>query len=149
MRIQKPSSRFRYAIRALVDLSIHQATGPVTVKAIAQRQRIPLRYLEQLFHRLRQQNLVTAERGPRGGYQLSRPAKEIPVSLIFHSLEPAENGSAKPFRQEDGADPMASVWRQVEKAIQTTLQATTLEALVHHVQEKTPSPVSHSFAFHI
>ena len=63
----KPPSRVAYALKALVDLAIHQNLGPVTVATIAKRQGIPLRYLEQLFNRLRRKGLVVAERGPRGG----------------------------------------------------------------------------------
>ena len=54
----KPSSRMDYALKALVDLALHQGTGPVTVASIAKRQTIPGRYLEQLFNRLRRTGIV-------------------------------------------------------------------------------------------
>ncbi len=147
MGIQKPSQRFSYALRALVDLALHQGTGPVTVKAIAKRQKIPLRYLEQLFHRLRQHGLVMAERGPRGGYRLSRSPREISVSTIFQTLE--QNGKTAPhvFSRSE-SDPTVTVWRQVEMAVKTTLQATTLEALVTQAREQNAT-VNHRFTFHI
>ena len=141
----KPSSRMDYALKALVDLALHQGTGPVTVASIAKRQTIPGRYLEQLFNRLRRTGIVAAERGPRGGYRLGRPAGEIAVNEIFESLEPGglfqHNGSTR--------DPAASVWKQVEQAVHTTLEATTLETLAAQVRDQIPSGVNHPFTFHI
>ena len=138
----KPSSRIRYGLSALVDLALHQQTGPVTVSTIAKRQGIPVQYLEQLFHRLRRQGIVVAARGPRGGYRLSRSPREIPVSAIFECLE---NSKEPTF----SSGPAAAVWKQVEAAVQTTLEATTLDALVAQAREKAPSPINHSFTFHI
>ena len=151
----KPSSRFDYALRALVDLALHQDASPVTVGSIARRQKIPPRYLEQLFNRLRRQGLVIAERGPRGGYRLSRPASEIAVHSIFQSLEqPVKHSPQRwdPSSKKDGfnqADPTTSLWRQIEVAVETTLQATTLENLVAQAREQLPLPIRHRFTFHI
>ncbi|MBI3615133.1 MAG: Rrf2 family transcriptional regulator [Candidatus Omnitrophica bacterium] len=139
----KPSSGVRYALTALVDLTLHQQTGPVTVAAIAKRRGIPVRYLEQLFNRLRRRGIVAAERGPRGGYRLNRTPGEIPVSEIFHCLESVD--AVHP----EQADPSLAVWKQVEAAVQTTLEATTLEALVAQARERVPSPINHPFTFHI
>jgi len=142
----------------LVDLALHENTGPVTVAAVAKRQGIPPAYLEQLFHRLRRKGLVAAQRGPRGGYRLKRSPKKIPLSLIFRSLESTpENhkGSVtklagrRPLSQ--GAanfDPTPFVWQQVEEAVHSTLKATTLDALVAQARETTLSP-SHRYTFHI
>lgn len=139
----KPSSRVRYALSALVDLALHQQMGPVTVGTIAKRRGIPAQYLEQLFNRLRREGVVIAERGPRGGYCLSRSPREISVSTVFHCLE--NSSSEAPNR----SDPAATVWKQVETAVQTTLEATTLEDLVAQARERTPSPINHPFTFHI
>ena len=142
----RPSNRFRYSLRAMVDLTLHQATGPVTVAAVAKRQGIPSHYLEQLFNRLRRSGLLVAERGPRGGYRLKLPPNQIPVSAIFQSLElkksPSLSDSATP-------DPTGAVWQQVETAVKTTLQATTLETLAAQVGRQVPSPIRHPFTFHI
>ena len=143
----RPSSLFSYALRALVDLSIHQVSGQVKVASIAKRQEIPVQVLEQIFNRLRRKGLVVAERGPRGGYRLSRQAKEIRVNDIFESLESGKpsNGKKKPA----GSDITVGLWRQVEKAVSATLEATTLEALAAKAREQVPQPISHRFTFHI
>ena len=138
----KPSSGVRYALQALVDLALHQEIGPVTVARIARRQGIPARYLEQLFNRLRREGIVVAERGPRGGYRLSRAPKEIQVNAIFQSL--ADSKQPVP-----STDPAADIWKQVESAVEATLKATTLETLVAQAREKNPSPIRHPFTFHI
>ncbi len=138
----KPSNGIQYVLRALVDLALHQHRGPVPVATIAKRQGIPAQYLEQLFNRLRRQGIVTAERGPRGGYRLGRSPKEIPVSDIFACLENSKGAVSS-------SDPAASVWRQVEAAVQTTLEATTLEVLVAQAREKAPALFDHRFTFHI
>ena len=144
----KVSSRLDYAVKALVDLALHQATGPVPVKAIAKRQEIPLRYLEQLFNRLRRNGLVVAERGPRGGYSLGTPADQITVSDIVKSMEP--NGLlTRPAPPKGKKDPAAQVWKRVEAAVQTTLKATTLEALVAQASDQGPSNAKHRYTFHI
>ena len=144
----RPSSRFSYALKALVDLAVHQRTGPVTVAAIAKRQAIPARSLEQLFNRLRHSGLVEAERGPRGGYRLGRPAGRIPVRAVFEALEPKMPASKQRLPAAPD-DPARSVWRQVESAVRTTLDATTLEALAAQFQEKAATPMKHRYTFHI
>ena len=131
-----------------MDLAAHQGTGPVTIASIAKRQAIPPRSLEQLFNRLRRSGLVEAERGPRGGYSLSRPAGKIPVRAVFEALEPP---SLPPNRRLAAGtdDPARSVWKQVESAVRTTLDATTLEALAAQLREKAATPMQHRYTFHI
>lgn len=141
--------RFQYALRALVDLALHQGTGPVPVKGIAQRQGIPAQYLEQLFHQLKRHGLVIAERGPRGGYRLNRSPSEIPVSQIFQSLETRMAASPDRHPKGSSSDPSLGLWKQVEAAVTTTLQATTLEDLVAQARESSPTLVTHRFPFHI
>lgn len=148
----RPSSRFDYALRAMVDLAAHQGSGPVKIASVAKRQAIPHHYLGQLFNRLRRAGLVVAERGPLGGYLLGRPAAQIPVSEIFETLElPSANGrSAKARSKPKGSaqDPTQLLWRQVESVVQTTLKATTLEELASQLSKETPSP-KHRYTFHI
>ena len=144
----RPSHRFSYALKALVDLAVHQGTGPVTVAAIARRQAIPARSLEQLFNRLRRSGLVEAERGPRGGYRLGRPPAQIPVRAVFEALEP-QVLSPKRRAAALADDPVRSVWQQVESAVRTTLDATTLDALAAQVRDRAATPMQHRYTFHI
>ena len=144
----KPSSRFVYALKALVDLTLHQGTGPVTMAVIAKRQGIPVRSLEQLFNRLGRAGLVIAERGPRGGYRLKRSADQVSAGDLFELLERRKVPTVL-HTPTSSNDPARAVWRQVEEAVRSTLGATTLESLAAMVRDQVPGPASHSFTFHI
>jgi Rrf2 family protein len=80
------TTRGRYAVMAMADLALHSAEGPVALAAIAERQRLSLAYLEQLFQRLRQAGLVVSVRGRSGGYRLARPAEAIHVLEILGAV---------------------------------------------------------------
>jgi Rrf2 family iron-sulfur cluster assembly transcriptional regulator len=76
------STRGRYAVMALIDLSTLQSQGAdayraVKLEEIAKRQEISLSYLEQLFAQLRRAGVVDSTRGPGGGYKLSRKEEDI------------------------------------------------------------------------
>ncbi|MBN1433665.1 Rrf2 family transcriptional regulator, partial [Candidatus Fermentibacterales bacterium] len=81
------STRSRYALRALTELIRLSDGGPVSLGVLAERQEIPLRYLEQIFGRLRAAGLVKGKRGPGGGYVLTRPSEQIPLIEIVAALE--------------------------------------------------------------
>jgi len=71
----------------MLDLSLHHGEGPITLADIAQRQGISLSYLEQLFSRLRRQELVSSVRGPGGGYSLGRLASEISIAEVISAVD--------------------------------------------------------------
>jgi len=81
------SSKGRYAVSAMVDLTKHQHEGPVNLAAISARQFISLSYLEQLFRRLRESGLVKSVRGPGGGYLLNRDPAEISVADAIRAVD--------------------------------------------------------------
>ena len=81
------TAKGRYAVTAMLDLAVRKDVGPVSLADISERQGISLSYLEQLFAKLRRQELVKSVRGPGGGYQLSRQANEIFVAQIVDSVD--------------------------------------------------------------
>ncbi|MCU7920568.1 MAG: Fe-S cluster assembly transcriptional regulator IscR [Candidatus Thiodiazotropha sp. (ex Dulcina madagascariensis)] len=83
----KLTTKGRYAVTAMLDLSLHYGEGPITLADIAQRQGISLSYLEQLFSRLRKKSLVASVRGPGGGYSLGRDADEIYVGEVISAVD--------------------------------------------------------------
>ena len=85
----KLTTRGRYAVTAMLDLALHQRQGPVSLADIAGRQGISLSYLEQIFARLRRQDLVSSTRGPGGGYRLSRAPGEISVADVIGAVDEA------------------------------------------------------------
>ncbi|PKN46099.1 MAG: hypothetical protein CVU59_07040, partial [Deltaproteobacteria bacterium HGW-Deltaproteobacteria-17] len=79
----KFSTRVRYGMRAMIELAQDGDDRPVPLAVLAQRQNLSIKYLENLFHALRDADLVLASRGPRGGYRLARPADGITVLEVI------------------------------------------------------------------
>jgi|TARA_B110000879_G_scaffold18373_1_gene22132 Rrf2 family iron-sulfur cluster assembly transcriptional regulator len=80
------TTKGRYAVTAMLDLTIHADGKPVSLSEISERQSISLSYLEQLFSRLRQSELVSSVRGPGGGYRLGRPSEDIFIAQIIEAV---------------------------------------------------------------
>ena len=80
------TTKGRYAVTAMLDLALHGSDGPVSLADISGRQDISLSYLEQLFAKLRRNELVKSVRGPGGGYRLSRDQAEIFVAQIIDAV---------------------------------------------------------------
>jgi len=83
----KFSTRVRYGLRALLELAREGQDLPVPLARLAEKQNLSVKYLENLFHALRDAGIVAASRGPRGGYRLARPAGEITVLEIAQALD--------------------------------------------------------------
>ena len=80
------TTKGRYAVTAMVDLTLHAQERPISLADISSRQSISLSYLEQLFSRLRQSGLVSSVRGPGGGYHLARACDRIYDAEIINSV---------------------------------------------------------------
>tara|TARA_Y100000590_G_scaffold205732_2_gene233245 strand:- start:2495 stop:2935 length:441 start_codon:yes stop_codon:yes gene_type:complete len=83
----KLSSKGRYAVMAMADLAKNNAKKPINLTEISLRQGISLSFLEQLFSKLKKNNLVLSSRGPNGGYILSRGPDEIKLSSIISAVD--------------------------------------------------------------
>lgn len=81
------STRSRYGLRALVQLARNEQGGPLSLSEIAKEEEIPIRYLEQIFGRLRTADFVRGRRGPGGGYVLSRDPSSISLLDVIRALE--------------------------------------------------------------
>ncbi len=89
------TSKGRYAVRAMLDLTTHSNGNPVRLQEISNRQNISLHYLEQLFRKLRNGQAVKSVRGPGGGYVLARSMDQISVKDILdcvgENINPAKD----------------------------------------------------------
>ena len=83
------TTKGRYAVTAMLDLALLGESWPVSLADISGRQDISLSYLEQLFAKLRRNELVRSVRGPGGGYRLSRGLHEIFVAEIIDAVNEA------------------------------------------------------------
>ena len=77
------TSKGRYAVRAMLDLTTHSNGNPVRLQEISTRQNISLHYLEQLFRKLRNGQAVKSVRGPGGGYVLARNMDQITIKDVL------------------------------------------------------------------
>ncbi|MGB0453568.1 MAG: Rrf2 family transcriptional regulator [Bacteriovoracaceae bacterium] len=89
------TSKGRYAVRAMLDLTTHSNGNPVRLQEISTRQNISLHYLEQLFRKLRNGQVVKSVRGPGGGYVLARAMDEITIKDVLdcvgENINPAKD----------------------------------------------------------
>ena len=83
----KLTSKGRYAVMAMADLAKNNVKKPTSLTEISLRQGISISYLEQLFLKLRKNNLVQSARGPSGGYILSKPPEEIKLLSIMSAVD--------------------------------------------------------------
>ena len=81
------NTKGRYAVMAMADLAKHGVGAAVPLSAIAERQKLSVAYLEQIFLMLRRSGLVESERGRSGGYRLGRPACHIAVAAILTAVD--------------------------------------------------------------
>ncbi len=83
----KISTKGRYALRLMVDIAEHDGEGFIPLKDISARQKISLKYLEQIVGLLSKAGLVRSERGPQGGYKLAKAPEEYTVGSILRLTE--------------------------------------------------------------
>lgn len=83
----KLSTRARYGLRAMLELTMRDTADPVMMRSIAAEQGLSKRYLDNIFATLRQAGLVHSVRGASGGYRLAREAAEIPALEVIEALE--------------------------------------------------------------
>ena len=134
-----------YGVRALVDLAAHAAQVSVRAAEIARRQSIPEPYLARVLHMLQRHGLTRSQRGPSGGHSLAMDASEITMGAVMRHLGGTQAivgclGSTGGCDQSPSCG-QRSVWREVEKAIQTVLDATSIADLAGRMpQDQDPEP---------
>jgi Rrf2 family iron-sulfur cluster assembly transcriptional regulator len=128
------TTKGRFAVTAMIDLALRQGTGPVTLAAISQRQQISLSYLEQLFGKLRRNDLVESTRGPGGGYSLGRRPADITVADIITSVdEPIDAthcGGKENCLGEAGRCMTHDLWTSLNERMVEFLDSVNLQNLV-------------------
>ena len=128
------STKSRYAVTSLLDMVMHSDQGPVSLGDISIRQGISLSYLEQLFAKLRQQELVSSVRGPGGGYRLARVSDEINVAEIIDAVnESIDSTSCSGKGNCHSGDVCLThhLWDDLSHQIHRFLSGITLDSLMH------------------
>ena len=135
------TTKGRFAVTAMLDLTTRQHNGPVTLASISERQHISLSYLEQLFGKLRRQGLVESTRGPGGGYCLAKDADLVSVADIIvavdEPLDATQCGGHQNCKDE-GRCMTHDLWSSLNDVIFSYLSSITLASLLEQYKEKPP-----------
>jgi Rrf2 family protein len=139
----KLSTKARYAARALAELACAQPGTTLSVRDVAERQRISPKYLEHILKALKAAGLIKAARGMHGGYALARPPASITLKEVLEILE----GSVAPVDCVDEPDscpmeascPTRETWVEIKLSILTVLQRTTVQDLSERRNQKLAS----------
>ncbi len=138
----KISTRGRYALRLMLDLAVNHNGEYISIKDIANRQEISVKYLEQIITQLNKAGYVRSTRGAQGGYMLTRAPKEYTVGMILRLME----GEFAPVDCLDGKENSCGradlcvtleVFKKIQGAIEEVVEQITLEDLVNRYHEKT------------
>ena len=130
----KLSTRSRYGTRLILDMAQHYQEGPIQIGLIARRQKIPVKYLEQIIIPLKKANYVTSVRGYKGGHMLAKAPEEITVGEIVNLLE----GGLKLTICTNSPDVCERsstcltrfIWKEATEAIQDRLNSITFSDLI-------------------
>ena len=138
----KLSLKATYGILAAMDLALQNGQAPVSAKAIAQRQAIPARFLEQVLHGLKRAGIVESQRGAQGGYALSRSPVAISLAEIVEALEGPIGTERRAWSNGERDDRRAAresllshIVGRVEEAELKVLQGMTLKDMAERQRE--------------
>jgi Rrf2 family iron-sulfur cluster assembly transcriptional regulator len=132
------TTKGRYAVTAMLDLSLNYGLGAITLADISERQGISLSYLEQLFARLRKQGLVSSSRGPGGGYRLSRAAESITVLDVIAAVDEKVDSTQCEGKQNCHGDEQClshELWQSLSDQIRLYLDGITLAQVVKNYEQ--------------
>ena len=132
----KLNTKSRYAVMALADMSNFTRKKPVSLRDISLRQNISLLYLEQIFLKLKKNNLVKSIRGTNGGYILNKDPKEIKISEIFLAVEEKVKTVGCTKESKKGCNGKSTkcithdLWDELELHINTFFESKKLSDLI-------------------
>ncbi len=135
----KLTTKGRYAVTAMLDLAIHAGEKPVTLQDISGRQEISLSYLEQLFAKLRRNDLVKSVRGPGGGYQLRSAASDISIASVIDAVNETTDVTACGGKGncQDGKQCIAhDLWCELSQQIHHFLSHISLQSVIDKQKAK-------------
>lgn len=130
------SVKGEYALRAVFDLACHDIPYPTKIAKIAERQKIPRKFLELILSQLKQGGYLGSKRGADGGYFLARPADQIAVGDILRVIDGPVQLSRKPIENESADSPFPELWKRSERALSSVIDRTTFADLVERWKQK-------------
>ncbi|NLK38909.1 MAG: RrF2 family transcriptional regulator [Clostridiales bacterium] len=131
----KISSKGRYALRMMIDIAEHGISDWVSIKDIARRQAISVKYLEQIVTNLTKSGLLRSSRGPQGGYMLTKPAEQYTIGEILRAIEgnlapvACLEADVNPCERQDIC-PTLKFWTGLHHAVNNYVDSVTLDQLI-------------------
>jgi Rrf2 family protein len=127
------SVKVQYGLQALLELALSFGGGVIQIKDIAESQKIPIRFLEQLLLVLKRQGLVVSNRGMHGGYVLSKHPSEIKLLEVVEALDSAIELATIKMKK---APILLETFEKLQNNIKDYLSGITLEDLVLKKRQK-------------
>ena len=135
----KLTSKGRYAVMAMADLAKMNAKQPTNLTEISLRQGISISFLEQIFLKLKKNNLVQSSRGPSGGYLLTKSPEEIKLSSIIKAVDEKVRTLACKKESKKGCNGKSikcithNLWDELETHINDFFEKNTLKDIIYRV----------------
>ena len=136
----KLTTKGRYAVMAMADLALFKDKGPISLTEISLRQNISLAYLEQIFLKLKNKNLVRSVRGAKGGYVLQNSPDEVKISNIISAVDEevrtlnCKKESKKGCNNKSTKCITHNLWDQLDQHINNFFEKVKLQDLVRKNQ---------------
>ena len=138
----KISTKGRYALRTMIDLAMNDTGENISIKAIAARQGISTKYLEQIISTLNKAGYVKSERGANEGYRLTKKPEEYTVGMILRLTEGSLaittcTQDEQNLCERYGCCTTVKVWEKINKAISDVVDNITIADLAADEQSST------------
>ena len=136
----KLTTKGRYAVMAMADLAMFRDKGPTSLTDISLRQNISLAYLEQIFIKLKNKNLVKSVRGAKGGYVLEISPEDIKISNIIAAVDEevkmlnCKKESKRGCNNKSSKCITHNLWDQLDQHINNFFEKVKLQDLVKKSQ---------------
>ena len=137
----KLTTKGRYAVMALADIAKFDNGAPVSLRDISLRQGISLLYLEQIFSKLKKNNIVKSTRGVNGGYILTTNPDQIKLSNIFSAVQEEVKTVQCKKESKKGCNGRSSkcithnLWDELEVHINHFFEQKNLKDLINNTSE--------------
>ena len=144
----KLTTKGRYAVMAMADLAKNNQQKPISLTDISIRQGISIAYLEQLFLKLKKNNLVYSSRGPLGGYLLTKSPGEIKLSNIINAVDEKIKTMGCKKESKKGCTGKSikcithSLWDDLETHINNFFEKNTLKDIIYRVNKNQPKEIN-------
>jgi len=145
----KLSVRGEYALRALLVLGRQPVETVVPIHALAEEQRLPRKFLEQILNQLRHAGVVESRRGATGGYRLGRPAAEISLAEVIRQVDGAlapvscvsEQFYEKCSCPDETLCPLRAIMKEVRDSVVRQMEHTSVADLVAREAQLQQNPM--------